>query len=163
MCRLSNGFGNFHGWHSNFRTNLIVFFSVFAFYFLCWQKLQNADLIGFAFLMIAATVNTSGIFVYCYFGKMASDSYKSMSESIFESNWQKMPIGLQKYLILMIGNTQKPQFYHGFGVFVLSLETFAAVSMFRLESINVSFLVWKLEIIIIILNEYQSNNFYRFL
>lgn len=91
--------------------------------------MQHPD-IGLGFLMIAAIVNTSGIFVYCYFGRIASDSYMEMSNCLYDSNWQKLSISSQKYILLMIQNTQLPLYYHGFNVFILSLETFAKVSYF---------------------------------
>lgn len=53
-----------------------------------------------------------------------------MSDCVFEMNWPELPNGLQKYIILMIENMQKPLYYHGFGIVNLDLETFAKVSVF---------------------------------
>lgn len=67
------------------------------------------------------------LFLYCFFGKLAIDSFARMADSLFEANWQDLPINLQKYFILMIANSQKPIYYHGFGVAILNLETFCKV------------------------------------
>lgn len=73
----------------------------------------------------AGMMNT---FAYCYFGKLATESFAKMSECIFELNWQKMTVGQQKYIIVMIMNMQKSLYYHGFGIAILDLNTFLRVS-----------------------------------
>lgn len=70
------------------------------------------------------------IFVMCFFGKMATESFEKMSYCLFEFDWHRLPVHLQKYFILMIGNTQRPLFYHGFGICILNLETFTKVCAF---------------------------------
>lgn len=79
---------------------------------------------------MAITVSMANLFLYCYFGKMATDSYLKMTKSLYESNWIDHPVQLQKYLILMIGNMQRPLYYHGFGIAKLNLETYTTVSHF---------------------------------
>lgn len=59
---------------------------------------------------------------------ITTDSYEKMAERLFESNWQRLSIDLQKYFILMIANMQRPIRYHGGGVIALNLETFGNVS-----------------------------------
>lgn len=76
------------------------------------------------------------MFVYCYFGKIATESYAKMSDCLFESNWPEKPVKLQKYFILMIGNAQRPLEYHGFGLAVLKLETFANVNEASKNQLN---------------------------
>lgn len=73
-------------------------------------------------------VGISNLFVYCYYGKMATESFEKLNDCVYDVNWYELPIGLQKYFILMIQNTQRPIFYYGFGVAVLNLETFTDVS-----------------------------------
>lgn len=78
-------------------------------------------------LALGVVVSTSLLFLYCFFGKLATDSYLRMGDLVYESNWQDIPVELQKYLILMIVNMQKPLKYHGFGIAVLDLITFTSV------------------------------------
>lgn len=67
------------------------------------------------------------LFAYCYFGKVASESYHKMDQCLFEVNWQDLSIELQKYFIIMMANAQQPLQYSGFGVSVLNLEQFTRV------------------------------------
>lgn len=76
---------------------------------------------------MALAVSCSNLYVYCYFGKNSTDSYGIMSQFLFESNWFELSVELQRYVILMIGNTQRPLYYHGFGISILNLETFSTV------------------------------------
>lgn len=48
--------------------------------------------------------------------------------SVFSANrWLKISIECPS--VVMIGNAQRPLFFHGLGIFVLNLETFARVSL----------------------------------
>lgn len=68
------------------------------------------------------------IFLYCFFGKLATESHEEVCDCLYESNWPDLPVELQKSLILMIFNSQREIYYDGFGLAVLDLETFAKVS-----------------------------------
>lgn len=59
---------------------------------------------------------------------MATSFFEKMSDSLYECNWHELPIEMQKPLILMIQNTQKPIYFSGFEVILLKLETFCEVS-----------------------------------
>lgn len=72
-------------------------------------------------------VGVSNLFLYCFFGKLATESYAVIADHMYESNWRTLSVDLQKYFILMIGNGHRPVFYHGFGIAILNLETFAKV------------------------------------
>lgn len=60
---------------------------------------------------------------------MATESYEQMADRLFESKWPDLPVYLQKYFIVMIANTQKPIYYHGFGVANMKMETFCGVNI----------------------------------
>lgn len=83
--------------------------------------------LGIVFLVAALGVTVSNLFVYCYFGMLASKSFEKMTNCLYESNWVWLPVGSKKYLILMISNAQIPLFYHGSGVMIMNLETFSKV------------------------------------
>lgn len=74
------------------------------------------------------------MFMYCYFGKLATESFENMSDCIYDMNWQELPISLQKYIVIMIMNMQKTLYYHGFEVAILNLNTYLHVS--EQKSIN---------------------------
>lgn len=67
------------------------------------------------------------LFMYCYFGKIASESSLGIANLLFQANWQALPVNLQKYFVIMITNAQAQLYYHGFGVAFLNLETFTKV------------------------------------
>lgn len=68
------------------------------------------------------------LFIYCYFGKIATDSFEKMSDFVYlKMEWHILAPKLQKYVVLMIENMQKPIFYHGFHVAVVDLNTFIRV------------------------------------
>lgn len=93
-------------------------------------QFQQVQHFGFDILiiLIGFLVCTSSPFVYCYYGKITTDCYANMADRLFEIDWQQLPIGIQKYFIVMIGNMQRPLYYHGFEFIVLNLETFQKVS-----------------------------------
>lgn len=81
-------------------------------------------------LSTAAATGLANLFVYNYFGEMANNSFRRMPDDLYEFDWKDLPIQLQKYIILMLGNMQQPLYYHGFGVANLNLETFGKVRNF---------------------------------
>lgn len=81
-----------------------------------------------ALILTAVAIGISTIFLYCYFGKIATDSVMNMTDCLFQSKWLNLPVDLQKYFIFMIGNARQPLFYDGFRIATLNLETFIGVS-----------------------------------
>lgn len=105
-------------------------FITFA-YFIKWtvffQQIQQMNY-DISIFVIAICVDSSNPFLYCYFGQLTTESYETIGQHLFESDWQKLPVNLQKYIFLMIQNMQKPLRYNGFGVIVLDLQTFIGVN-----------------------------------
>lgn len=79
-------------------------------------------------MFITLSAGLSHLFVYCFFGKLATESFEKMAYCLYESNWYGLSVDLQKNFILMIENAQIPIFYHGFEMLVLNLETFTQVN-----------------------------------
>lgn len=65
--------------------------------------------------------------LYSFYGTLAIRSYEKMADRVYEIDWPELPVELQKYFILIIGNVQKPIHYHGFGVVILNMETLSKV------------------------------------
>lgn len=70
----------------------------------------------------------ASLFIYCYFAKLATESFLKMTDCLYECNWFELPTKLEKYFPFMIQSAQKPIYYHGFGIIILNLETFTKVS-----------------------------------
>lgn len=98
--------------------------------FLLIQQLQDPDFVASLFIFVAVVV-TSLLFLYCYFGKNATESFQTMSDCLFEADWFDVRVDLQKYYIMIVQNAQHPIFYHGFHLAILDLSTFAKVSYYR--------------------------------
>lgn len=79
--------------------------------------------------LVLCVLNTLAIiFVFCYFGEQANENMGNIAECLWnDMDWQKLPVHLQKYLILMVANMQKPHFYHGY-IVNLDLNRFLRVS-----------------------------------
>lgn len=78
-------------------------------------------------MLIGVLVSMLNLFLYCYFGKLTTDSHLQMTLHLYESDWTGISIELKKYFILIIANMQKPLHFYGSGFFVLNLETFNVV------------------------------------
>lgn len=132
MRHISNRFGKpIHMskyWFYNYETKYLFQSKSILKLWICYefQQLQHLDY-NILILMMAVMASYSNLLLYCYFGKMASESYEKMAHCLFESKWYEHPLLLQKYFILMIGNSQRRIYYHGFGIAVLQLETFSSV------------------------------------
>lgn len=70
------------------------------------------------------------LYLYCYYGKLASDFFTLFDACLYESNWMVLTNDLQKTFILMIAYGQRRIFYHGYGFVELNLETFLKVKHF---------------------------------
>lgn len=87
------------------------------------------------------------MFLFCYFGRLATDIYGQMSYCLYESNWQSLPLDTQKkFLVLMIQNANRPLKYHGSGIVTLDLETFSMVhlDMKHFNSIKKEYNFWNI-------------------
>lgn len=78
--------------------------------------------------VLGTVMGISNLFLYSYFGQLASDRYEKVVDCSYKTNWHLFPVKLQKYFILIISNMQKPLYYHGFGVINLDLKTFIRVN-----------------------------------
>lgn len=70
----------------------------------------------------------ANLFLYCYFGELATESFDEMAVTLNDIKWFELPIKLQKYFIVMTLNMQRPLQYNGFAIANLNLYTFISVS-----------------------------------
>lgn len=90
-----------------------------------FQQFQHIN-VGLLLIVGALVSDTLPPFLFCFFGKMATDCYGKLANSFYEANWYELPVELQKYFVVMIQVSQQPIYYHGFNV-ILDLETFSKV------------------------------------
>lgn len=79
------------------------------------------------FIMAALT---SGVIllIYCYVAHKSSECFLKLATILYNSNWTQMPIDLQKLIIIMIIEAQKPILYGAYAFVNLNLETFIKVN-----------------------------------
>ena len=94
------------------------------------QQLQHNDDMAVLNLMIVLQIGISMMFPYCYFGKIATDSYLDMSYCLYDLNWPDLPLEYKKYIILMMTNMNREIYYHGSNVATLNSSTYIRVCMF---------------------------------
>lgn len=99
----------------------------YGFFFGDFQQISQKSF-DTSITILTIIVSISPLFLYCYYGKMATDSFKEMADCLYQSNWRSLPIELQKYTIFMMANAQRPLFYHGFGIVTLDLQAFTQVN-----------------------------------
>lgn len=83
------------------------------------------------YVFVCLVTNLAEMFVYCYCGKMSTESHSAYADYLYETNWTHLPVTLQKYYILMLSNSQPAIHYHGFGLMYLNLESFLKVCEFE--------------------------------
>ena len=86
--------------------------------------------------MMLIVLGTIIMFPYCYFGKLATDNFVQMSDCVYDMNWHKLSNELQKNVILMIANMQRPIYYHALYAALLDLNTYVRVSFSFALNIN---------------------------
>lgn len=88
-----------------------------------------ADLnVSFFEMVIAIALSELNLFVYCYYGHLATDCYLKMADLLFESKWYDQHLAQQRIYAFMMQNAQRAYHYHGFGIMTLNLDTYVKVS-----------------------------------
>lgn len=78
-------------------------------------------------LLTSGIVGIANLFVFCYFGKLTTESFTKFADYVYDLNWQKFGIDLKKSAILIIQLAHRPLYYEGYGIFILDLQTFTQV------------------------------------
>lgn len=89
--------------------------------------MQHSDFKLLVQPFISLLVGTGSLYLFCYFGKLATESFENMSDCAYNANWLQFDIALKKYVILMIQNAQYSLHFHGYGMLILNLQTFTQV------------------------------------
>lgn len=110
-------------------------------FFYTFQMIRTFDNSLF-FMVTAFVIEILTLFIYCIYGQLATESFLNYGDCLYELDWINMPVELQKLLLNMIYNTQRPLCYHVFGITKLSLETFTKVSFEINVMIHHDFSYW---------------------
>lgn len=85
---------------------------------------MDFDAILILFSIVGGLLKTFWLFL---FGRLTTERFGQMADCLFESNWPKLPINLQKNIRIIIQNAQRPLYYHGLQIVTLNLESFVKV------------------------------------
>lgn len=105
----------------------LIFKNIFFYFIFQQMKHINFDAVLSAFVNRLILFNLKLVYLLL-FRKIGNRKFWKISSCVYDFNWHELPIDLQKNFVLIIQNTQRPLFYHGFNVIVLNLETFTGVS-----------------------------------
>lgn len=98
--------------------------------FYTFQQVQHLNFDA-PFVILEIFICASQMFLYCYFGQLATDSFQNLDDFLFDLNWFNFSIEQQKCINLILLNSQKPLIYHGFGIVKLDLQSYTKVTKTR--------------------------------
>lgn len=84
---------------------------------------------GFFMNVVSVVVSIFILFIYCYFGESVTVNFSKYCDSLYESKWYNLSANNQKIVMLMIQNSHRPLYFHGFHFVVLNLGTFGKVKL----------------------------------
>lgn len=67
------------------------------------------------------------ILLYCYTGTTITNNLGELADITYVSKWYKYDVKMQKWLVIIIANSQQALIFDGFKITKLSLTTFAKV------------------------------------
>lgn len=78
-------------------------------------------------LLNSLCFNLSTIYLYAYYGVAVTVAFYKYADYLFESLWYELPVEFQRYVQLMICNSQQMLRYKGSDLFTLNLSSFTKV------------------------------------
>lgn len=106
------------------------------------QALRHFDAnIALVFICVINSLFT--LFLYCYFGSLATDSFSRISDCVYDSRWYELPTELKIYPIMILGNSHLPLRFYGHKIISINLETYKKVrsEMWKINQIIFIFFV----------------------
>lgn len=105
--------------------SLIVSVKILKFGLLKASRHINAD---FFILVFASTVSIATTLPYCYYSTHVSLCLQGIGDSAYKTaDWPLFPPVIQKYILLIVGNSQQKRFFTGYNILNCSCETFKKV------------------------------------
>lgn len=77
--------------------------------------------------VIGLLMSVGVVYVYCFVGSLITDQFLRFGDIAYESEWMKMPTGLQKFIQMMIADAQRPLIFNGLNIVDLNLNAFTKV------------------------------------
>lgn len=80
-------------------------------------------------LIHVVLLSTGNTFLYCFVGSLTTDQFRRYGDIAYEFKWYNLPIDMQKYFPLIIGNAQRPKVFTGLNIIDLNLSAFTKVKI----------------------------------
>lgn len=82
-------------------------------------------------VLLSMVVNAGNVFLCCFVGSATKEIFWRYGDISYGSVWYQFPIRLQKYVLLIIVDAQRPRVFSGLGIIELNLIAFGKVLFFR--------------------------------
>lgn len=83
--------------------------------------------LNFIITFMGVFISGGTLYLYCESAQLATDNLIQFGDEVFDSDWYKLPIEIQKSFILIIANAELPINYDGLHMVDLNSPTFARV------------------------------------
>lgn len=92
------------------------------------QFILKKDYVSIARSIISFVVTVGWIFCFCHFGSQTTERFENIGIFVYELNWYRYPIELQKHLQMIILSSQKGCYIEGYCNTQCTRETFKQVN-----------------------------------
>lgn len=72
-------------------------------------------------------MSIAGMYVYSFFATKITTQIQTIGERMYETEWNCFPAKFQLFVQLTINRSQRPLYFHGFGLILCDMATFAKV------------------------------------
>lgn len=76
-------------------------------------------------------MSISGMYIYSYFATKVTSQIQIIGDKMYETNWNRFPLEFQPFLQPIIIRSQRPLYFHGYGLINCDMATFAKVKTFQ--------------------------------
>lgn len=84
--------------------------------------ISNSDW-NLIFFILVVGICFGTIFVYSFTGSLATNAFEQCSIDAYDVIWYRFPVQYQKYMIIILMESQKPQRFHGYQFAYINFET----------------------------------------
>ncbi|XP_032686492.1 odorant receptor 85f-like [Odontomachus brunneus] len=115
---------------STFATNLLIDIAVGAVFYICtciMIVIRARRLFEIFRLVAVAILYTSRFFLISWTGQRVIDHSSEIPTAVYDCVWYRMPVEIQKMLMLLIVRSQRPSRMILAGIYIINLESFTSV------------------------------------
>lgn len=73
------------------------------------------------------------LFTFYYIGQKVHSDLIALSDMIYQSEWDRYPRSIRRFMVLMMMLAQQPFYISAYGLFKCTLENYVAVSIIQIQ------------------------------